>query len=88
MREDFYLRQRWYTNVQLGDRAFVSHEGVASLNFEVRQPSFAFICVHTHPTNHVTVPTIHVTHPTNHATVPTNHATVPTIHVTHPTKGR
>jgi hypothetical protein len=34
MREDFYLRQRWYNNVQLGDRAFISHEGVASLNFE------------------------------------------------------
>ena len=33
-REDFYLRQRFYSNVELGDRAFVSHEGVASLNFE------------------------------------------------------
>lgn len=33
-RDDFYLHQRWFSVVELGDRPFVRNEGVASLNFQ------------------------------------------------------
>ena len=33
-RFDFYVRQRWFSNIELSDRAFVSNEGVSSLKFQ------------------------------------------------------
>ena len=33
-KKDFYVRQRWYTNIELSDRAFVANEGVASLKVQ------------------------------------------------------
>ena len=34
MRDDFYLRQRWFSIIELADRAFVANEGVASLKVQ------------------------------------------------------